>query len=469
MAGTWSETNKQDIPGGYNRFKTIAEKRIEVGTTGTVAMPIKANWGPVKTVTTILEEKDLINMFGKDNTAYKLGRLALLGQPKELLLYRLADGSEKVATVTLKNSEETPKDIIKLETKYPTTRAFSVSIKSNIVDNSKSLILFEGARQLLTILSLPKETEEIVNAINTNQDNKYIVASKVGDVEGTLVDVVNVAFSGGNDGNGNITNEDYLEAMSVFEPYDLDAFTLDGVSDSTLLTSVRNWTDIQKNNGNDFISFLGGDNETTLEEANKKSKELNNFNVVNIGDALYYEDVLYSPAEVAVYIAALSVGLGLKECICNKRTVFTRMKKKHSKPEISTALKAGTLVFKEKDGAVIIVDDKNTYTEYTEEKNEVLGYIRAVRFINTVDRDTTVSDDKYIGDAINDELGQISVICALKKYFEAFEQERIIDKNFTVEVDKELQANAKNDEFFWKWNANYINVMKKIYGTGYIR
>ncbi|GAA0076194.1 phage tail sheath family protein [Clostridium sp. CTA-5] len=472
MAGTWSETNKPSIPGFYNRFKTIAEKRIEVGTSGTLAMPVKSNWGPVKSVVSILNEKDLIRNFGNDIkfTAYKLGRLALLGQPKELLLYRLTDGTEKVASLKLKNTEPSPTDVITLETKYPSTRAFNVTIRTNIADASKKdLLIFEGTILLVTIQNLGGTIDEIVSAINSYEDNVYLIAKKVTGATGTLANIVNQALTGGNDGATKVTNEHYLEAMNVFEGYSLDAFALDGVSDSSLQTSIKIWTETQKNNGNNFISFLGGGSETTLVQTNMKSKELNNPSVVNIADSAYYEEVLYSPAEVAVYVAALSIGLDLKESICNKRTIFSGIKNKHSKPEEDIALKAGTLIFRENNGSVIIVDDKNTFTEYQDEKNEVLGYIRAERFISTVDEDTTLSGDDFIGKTPNDDLGQITVITALKKYFEAFITARIIKDDFTVEVDKELQVNAKNDEFFWKWNANYINVMKKIYGTGYIR
>lgn len=64
---------------------------------------------------------------------------------------------------------------------------------------------------------------------------------------------------------------------------------------------------------------------------------------------------------------------------------------------------------------------------------------------------------------------QLAVLCSLKQYFETLQSAELIEPDFKVYIDEELQKNAKNDEFFWKWNAKYINVMKKIYGTGYIR
>lgn len=107
-SGFWSETDKPIRPGFYNRFKAAALARIQMGKRGIVGMPVKANWGPVKKIERVTSEKDLINKYGSDMdyTAYKLGRLVLLGGPKELLLYRLTDGKEKPATLTLKAGEK---------------------------------------------------------------------------------------------------------------------------------------------------------------------------------------------------------------------------------------------------------------------------------------------------------------------------------------------------------------------------
>ena len=144
--GTWNEKEKKEIPGFYNRFKTQAEKSTNKGLKGRLAIPVKANWGEVGKVVTIKNDlRQLKTLFGDDMnySAYKLGKLALLGNVKELLLYRLVDGNQKKGTLTLKDTtENTAKDVIKLETKYPTSRNFNVTIKSNLVDADKKDFVF---------------------------------------------------------------------------------------------------------------------------------------------------------------------------------------------------------------------------------------------------------------------------------------------------------------------------------------
>ncbi|WP_301553873.1 phage tail sheath N-terminal beta-sandwich domain-containing protein, partial [Clostridioides difficile] len=132
-------------------------------------------------------------------SAFKLGKLALLGNVKELLLYRLVDGNQKKGTLTLKDTtENSAKDVIKLETKYPTSRNFNVTIKSNLVDaDKKDFIFFEGTKQLFSS-SVKGTIDEIVLEINSNLDNEYVIATKVADSDTALANLVNVALEGGN-------------------------------------------------------------------------------------------------------------------------------------------------------------------------------------------------------------------------------------------------------------------------------
>jgi len=471
--GVWDEKNRPTIPGWYNRFKNNAEARIGTGIHGILAMPVKANWGPVNTVTAIAvnstAERNLKKLFGEDPnyTAYKLGRLALLGEPKQVLLYRLTDGSEKVASLTLKNSESSPADVMKIETIYPTTRKFNITVRTNIADSSKKdILLFEDTKQLLSMSALSGTIDEIVADINANVENECIKATTIAGATGTLADISNAPLTGGNDGTAGITNQHYLDAMTVFEGYGMDGFVLDGVTDQSLQISVKAWVIKNKEEGNNIIAFVGGLSNEDIVQANSKSKEFDCEDVVNVFGHGVYEGVEYTQAEIAVYIAALATGKSLKESICNEVTIFDDIQPRLAKTEIETALAAGTLVLAKDTDTVIVVDDVNTFKNYTDEKTDVFGSIRAIKFMNAVDGDTSLKRKDFIGKTPNDDTGRALILCALKQYFETLAKAEVIVPDFTVEVDKDLQATAASDEFFWKWSATYIDVIKRIYGTG---
>lgn len=467
--GIWSETNKSTIPGFFNRFKWIAENRLTQGTNGVVAMPVKSDWGPTKQVISVTGISELENKFGSnmDLTAYRLGRLILLGQPKGLLLYRLVDGSEKVASITLKDTATTPVDVIKLETLYPTTRAFNISTKPNIVDSSIiDITLYEGTEQVY-VFKVSGSTDDIINSINNNEENVWIKATKVADGSG-LASIVSQLLTGGDNGTASITNQHYIDAMTAFEGYKLDGFTLDGISDSALQAAVQAWIDKNKINGADVLAFLGAAKDAAIDVVNTQSKAFNDGGIINIGTGGTYEGIEYSPAEVACYIAGLAVSKTIKESICNAETIFEDVNPKLTNEQITSCCAAGTLALVNEQQKVIIVDDVNTLKKFSDEQSESLGYIRAVKFLYSVNEDTSAKRSDFIGKIDNDNSGQKVVISALKKYFETLQNDGIIS-DFEVEIDTDLQKNAKDDEFYWKWNANYVNIMKKIFGTGYVQ
>ncbi|MCH4199275.1 MAG: phage tail sheath family protein [Clostridium tyrobutyricum] len=471
-AGTWSETQKPSIPGMYNRFKWEAENTLAQGTNGIVAMPVKSDWGPIKQVVSVTTLTELKNKFGSnmDLTAYKLGRLVLLAGIKELMLYRMADSNAKTSSITLKDTTaETPKDVIKLETIYPTTRAFNISIKPDIISSTVTdITLYEGTEQLY-VFKVSGSIDDIVNKINNNDNNAWLKANKIADGSG-LASMVNQPFEGGNNGTTGITNQDYMDAMTTFEGYKIDAFTLDGVGDTSLQMSVQAWIDKNKENGADVISYVGdgGNTDTTLDDINSQSKTFNDEAVINVGISGTYEGIEYTPAEVACYIAGLAAGKGIKESIVNQKTIFEDVSPRLSRTQVESCLAAGTLVLVNEQQSVIVVDDVNTLKTFKEGQSEAMGYIRAVKFLYTVDTDTSAKRSDFIGQTVNDDTGQKVVVSALKKYFETLQSNGVISE-FDVEVDKELQANAKSDEFYWKWNATYVNIMKKIFGTGYVQ
>lgn len=468
-SGLWSETDRPIRPGFYNRFKAAALARIQMGKRGIVAMPVKANWGPVKEVVRITSEKDLIDNFGSDMnyTACKLGRLALLGGPKELLLYRLADGTEKVAAVTLKSTNDT--DVLKIESKYPTTREFKVTVRPSIVDDTaKDIVLHEGTRLLFTFYGLTGSIEEIATAINDNAENMWLKATKV--AEGELKDVVSQPLTGGNDGVAGITNQDYIDAMAKFEGYKFNGFTLDGVTDPALHTSVKSWVERNRKNGKKIRAYVGGELDEDILAANNRSKAFNYEGMHNVGaTGGILDGVVYTPAEVAVYICALGEGQDMKASLCNQTTVFSDVTTHLTNEEIESALLAGTMILRYDDGSVVIEDDVNTLKRYGEDQNETWGYLRAIKFMDMVDEDTSFTGNRqYVGKVLNGRTGQLAILSALKQYFEVLQTGQLIE-DFIVEIDEELQKNTANDEFFWRWEAKYINVMKKIFGTGYIK
>ena len=102
--------------------------------------------------------------------------------------------------------------------------------------------------------------------------------------------------------------------MRELGKYNIDGFTLDGVADRSIQTALKEWAQELKENGSDVLVFVGGD--STIAEANSASLNFDDSNITNVGTGCSYQGINYTAAEVAVYVAALTLGLTIKESLC---------------------------------------------------------------------------------------------------------------------------------------------------------
>jgi hypothetical protein len=472
--GVWSPTNKPIRPGFYMNIEAAAVAAISGGSRGIITIPVKANWGPPKEVVEVKDENELIKKFGTDVgsgfTAYEAVRLVLLGKPKLVKVYRLNDGNGAPATITLQDSASL--NVLKLDTKYPTTRPFKVTVRDNLVDSNKQdIVLYEGSTQLYVFTFSKGSVDNAVAAINNDSNNEWIFATKVASGNGTLKNVTSQSLTGGNAGIASITNSHYIEAMAAFEAQEFNGFTLDGATDSSLQTSVKSWVERLRNEGKKVIAYMGGTeaNDLDVNAGNTRSQGFNHEGVVNVTVSGKLNGKWYSSAMVACFVAGLGTGQALRESLTYAVTPFEDVKPRLTHSQIESALKAGSLVLVHDGQKVVIEQGINTLTSLRVGQNNSFKKIKAIRIMDAIETDTTkAAHDNYIGKVLNNADGQAAVLSAIKNYFSTLSP-TLIAPDFKVEVDAEKQATAEGDQFFWKWEATIIDSMEKIFGTGIIR
>lgn len=464
--GTWDPSDLPIIPGFYNRMKLKAKEAL-MSSQGVLAMPVRSNWGEAETVAEITSIRQLKSLYGDDMnfSAYKLGKIALLGGPQKLLVYRVIDSNAAKGSLILKNSSDS--DAIKLTTLYESARNFKVTVSENLIESAKiDVTLYEGTKQLATIEGIENTIDSVVMAINDSDFIEYCIAEKISDATGTLAKIVTAAFTGGNNGVSECTAENYLKAMKAFESYDIDGFVLDGVSDTDLINTVKEWKNECSKFGLDILVFCSN-NADSIASANIYSKKLNDSEMHNIFGTLTYDEVEYSSAEVAVWVAARALGQSLKESMCNEETIFTNIKQRLSREQLESAITSGTMTFTITQGKVVVLDDVNTYKTYKDAAEKILGNLRAQRFINIVNKNTSLKGERdFVGKIENNDTGHAIILSGIKQFFDVWVSERIIKDDYEVVTDEDLQKTAEPDQYFWKWNANYVEVAKRIFGTG---
>jgi len=478
--GTWSTTQKPVLPGLYLNFRSAGLAAIEAGERGTVGIPIKADWGPVKEFRTITSEAELINTYS-DSTGGTalLVRLALLGGARKVITYRITDGTEAKASITLKDTTTGEAiDVLKLEGKYPGAwgNKLKVSVSTNPGDSTKKDIkLYNGSILLKTFVVSGTSIDDVVAAINNDTENKWIIATKLAAGNGTLANLQATSLSGGASGITGIDAADYAEAFDKFETQDFNLFTLDGVSDSGIQTSLKAWIAKIRSQGKGVIGVIGGSGADdkavdAVGKATARSTAMNYEGIVNVGTGAILNGVEYESAKVAIYIAGLIAGQNLNQSVTYAVTPFADVTRRWTRSEMEQAIDNGVLILYNDGEKVKVLKGINTLTSLGEGQNNAWKKIRSIRVMDAINADLLkTAEDNYIGKVNNTEAGRNALIGACKEYMKTLARGGVIESsgwNVTLDPDYYQEGVVvEPDEVYLRWEARLTDVMEKIFGT----
>lgn len=470
--GIWSPTEEKVRPGLYINFKAAAAAQIQGGPRGIVAMPVKADWGPVRQFVEITGEKDLLDIFGTGGTT-KLVKRALKAstryKPSKILVYRIASGTAAKAEVSLGA-------VIKLIAKYEGVRGngFKVTVANNAVDAAKKDIkLYEGTTFIKAYTAAPNDIDGFVDMINADT-GALITATKLG--AGSVADVASSPFAGGDSG-AVVTNSEYVNAMAAFEPRMFNVFVLDGVSDSTTISSAKEWVKRLRDEGKKVTLVIGGStaDDQTLTTGNTRSVGANHEGIVNVVIGTISGSDTFNSAETACQIAGVIAGTPI-----NKSTTYKVLEdvddvtKRLTDSEIRTSLISGSLVLvadtdpETQTTTVKIEQGINTLTTFTTEKSKKFSKIRTIRTLDAISDDITRTATKnYIGELDNNDDGRAALISAIKLYLETLANANAVSKDFITEVDKFIVS--EEDKVYLNTNVMTIDSIEKIFNTVNVR
>lgn len=476
--GSWSATEGKVRPGFYMNFVAAALAAIQAGSRGTVAIPVKADWGPVKSFTEIEDLATLLNTYGEDvavgTTAYRAIFLALLGGAKKVLGYRLVDGSAAKMTKTLADTTAvTPVDVLKLDSKYETARAFKVTTRTNLVDSNKSdILLYEGTTLLYTF-TYTHGTGGVANAvaaINGDTKNLWVVATSLDAGNGVLANVTASAFGSGNNGISGIANSDYITAQAAFETMKWNEFVLDCEGDSALQVSFAAWITGLRDDGWGACITFGGDatDDQTPATGNARSASFNHEGIRNVITGGTVGGVAYASFEIAPWFAGKIAGQKLTESITYATGSFTDVSPRLTNAQIITSLQSGSLCLVHDGVKVKVEQGLNTLTSLRQGQNNQWKKIRAIRTMDSINDDLlAAASDNYIG-KVNNEDGKIALINAFKKYMATLAIGGVIEDNYLVYLDPDWHGGAEPlaaaDSVYPVWEANITDCIEKIFG-----
>lgn len=424
--GTFLTQNKI-LPGSYINFISLARASATLSDRGYGALALELDWGPEGEVFTVENsdfQSDSLKIFGYDYTSEKLkGLRDLFLNLKTGYFYRLNNTSVKAS-----NTFATAK--------HGGTRgnALKTIIATNIDDVSKF--------DVSTLLDTTLVDLQTVTVADDLKANDYVIF-KTG---ATLAVTAGTPLTGGTNGTA-ITGTQYQAALDKFEAYKFN--TLGCLSTEETIKSL-------------YVAFT----KRMRDEVGAK------FQTVIYNKAADYEGVINvknqalggDPESSAIYwVTGASASCAVNRSNTNKNydgefTFFVDYKQS----ALEAALKAGSFMFHKVGDEVHVLDDVNSFTSVTVDKNVDFTSNQTIRVLDQIGNDVAVLfNTQYLGKVQNNNAGRIAFWNDLVKYHQELESIQAIE-NFSPEDVIVEKGNDKKSVAVTN-PVTPVNCMTKLY------
>jgi hypothetical protein len=377
--GTFLTQNKT-IPGTYHNFISAARAFVNLSERGYVGLPMVLDWGVDGDVFTVTQEalqKDSLKIFGYDYTHEKLkGIRDVFKNAHTVFFYRLEEGAAAASN-----------SFGKACFKGIRGNDLKVVISANVDEPAK----FDVQTYLGT--TLVEEQLAVVSAADL-EDNDFVVWND----EAILAETAGTNFTGGTNGTG-LTGTAYQNALDALEAYGFN--TLGCLSDEpTIKLLFVEYTKRLRDSVGAKFQLVGhklgaADHEGVIDLQN---------DAIGIGEEVFG----------AVYWSVgAQAGVAVNKSNTNKvyNGEFTLdMAETKTQQQLTALLNSGKYVFHRVGEEIRVLEDVNTFTSFTVDKNEDFSMNQVIRVLDQIAIDTaTLFNTRYLGKVPNDQSGRVSL------------------------------------------------------------
>lgn len=393
MIGTLFRLGEQKVrPGVYVRWYDDGDLTTVTGSIGIAAAIIQSNWGPLGQVIKIENAEDVHKKIG---TGYGSDVVSEIfhGGAYTVSVVRVGLGGEH-GEVILKDTEGV--DAVKIQTKYPSSRQFTVTVRDSLNENDREFIVFENNRQIEKLIfnKNGNQSENLTSVIN--ESSNIFQASSIEGGGNTLASIINEKVTGGSDPQ--VTAQDYIDAFGIIEKEFFDGITVD-TEDPAIHASLQTFVNRKLQEGFRFIGVVGEKISVPFATRKNNARAFNSFSMVYVGNGYSIGERNLDGALAAGRVLGMMVSSSYKTSLTKKPVQSsTGVYGELTAEEYNEAVKNGMLVFSlNSDGLAQIDYGINTLVSPTGDEDEGWKKIRRVRTrFELIDR-IAFTLDKAIG------------------------------------------------------------------------
>lgn len=397
--GTFISVGEKKLPGSYINFVSTSRAIGILSERGFVAMPLLLDWGVEQEVKSVeqeeIESKSLV-LFGYDYGAEELKPLReIFKHARTLYYYRLGQGVKATSTIAT--------------AKYAGTRGnkLKVVVTANVVGGTTT-----GYTVKTLLDDILVDTQEADGATATTDDltaNDFVDwTAEVSLSAGTI------SLSGGT--NATVTSGDYSTFLTAIEPYSFNTIGYAG-TDSAVKALFASFTERMRDN-------LGIKFQCVLH----KYESANYEGIISVENS----PVSTSNADLVYWVVGAEAGCAVNKSNTNiKYDGEYEVNVSYTQAQLEDGLDSGKFMFHKVGDEVRVLEDINTLTTFSVDKNEDFKYNQTIRVIDQIGNDIAVIfNTQFLGKIPNDDSGRASLWNELVKYHERLQTVRAIE-NFS--------------------------------------
>ncbi|MBQ6207252.1 MAG: phage tail sheath subtilisin-like domain-containing protein [Oscillospiraceae bacterium] len=400
-------------PGNYFNYDKKGAEAISGASDGTTAVLFRADWGPLNKAVVRTADEGYKDVFGTGGSTDVIA-LTYEGGTRDAVLVRVGTGGT-AATVTLKNGGDSPVDAVKLTAKFVGSRAFTVSVRDSISDDTfRECIVYVGTEEFEKT-PFTKGGDEVAALVAAFADSVNFAASKVGNASGVMATVTQTAFTAGTDPA--VTTADYSAGLSALEQYEQNGVIFD-TSDYGVISLATAYVQRMFNAGKNVIAVVGEEKTVDLDTRIQHAAACNASNVVYVLNGCV-EHGLYGTIDgykTAAKIAGMIVGTSCKYSLTHSVLAsVTELNELLTEGYINRAEESGCLVLTLNATRQVWIDAAIN-TLVTLAKNQDAGWkkIRRTRTRFELLSRANNTVDQLVGQVDNDAPGRMAVMDAIR-------------------------------------------------------
>lgn len=459
MSGSFRAGEEKERPGVYRRHANAGGSDVAGAAENVGLAVVSGTWGPLNKPVITEGSDDVASIIGGGKGANVITQMRI-GGANTIVVVRVGSGGTQ-ASITLKDDKDA--DVVTLTTLYPTSRAFTVTIKESLEDDTQKMAIIQDGTKDLETATFAAGSSEVAGIITALENSAYVKAVKKADGTGKLKAVSQAKFTGGVDPT--VNTEAYSTGFEASEEESWDGVAVDSEEPAVHMLLYA-FINRKFEEGMYPYACVGEPKSVDLDTRIQHAAAFNDLKMHYVlnswvgADGVVYEGYLAAARIIGMIIAVASNASLTHSVITGAASLNESLKN----GVIKKALKAGCLVLSlSKSRQVWIEKAINTLTVLSADQDAGWKKIRRMKTRFELENRVDATLEAMDGSIDNNDNGRATVMSAIVDVLDAMAGENKVEAGGTVALD--ASNPPKGDSAWFSISVDDIDSMEIIYLT----